>query len=520
MATAVHPFQAGTPALTFDAILNKRPVPAASLNACLAVELVNVIDKCLEKRREDRYASSSELLAELRRLKRQHESGHLELCGAPTQLSAAPLPPEVTAPSIAVLPFVNMSGDPQNEYFGDGLAEELINLLTRVAGLRVAARTSSFACKGRQQDIRTIGRQLNVKTLLEGSVRRAGNRLRVAAQLVNAADGYQLWSERYDRTLEDVFAIQDEIAQSIAQALQVVLTERDKQALAQKPTCNVQAYDYYLRGRQYLHQLRRRSLEFALQMFTRAIQIDPGYAPAHAGKADCHALLYMMWDRSDATLAQADEASRKAQELGPELAESHVARGLALYLASRFDEARQEFDTALHQNPQLFEAYYHYGRVCQRQGKPAEAARLFEQAARVDPDDYQALLQLGSVYQQLGRPAEGDGSSRLGLARAEEHLALHPDDARALALGAGNWCLLGETDRALDWANRALALDPDEPLTLYNVACVYALLKRVDEAVACLEKAVAKGYSAREWMRSDSDLAALHGQPRFEALVR
>src|SRR5204863_9047488 len=143
----------------------------------------------------------------------------------------------------------------------------------------------------------------------------------------------------------------------------------------------------------------------------------------------CHALLYLMWDRNAATLAHADEASRRALELGPELAESHVARGLALYLASRFDEACQEFDTAVHQNPQLFEAYYHYGRVCQRQGKPAEAARLFEQASRVDPDDYQALLQLGSVYQALGRPADGEAASRLGLARAEEHLALHPDDA-------------------------------------------------------------------------------------------
>ncbi len=520
LATGVNPFQGGTPALTFDAILNRWPAPAATLNARIPGELSHIIDRCLQKRREDRYPSARELLAELRRLKRQLDSGQIPTSAETTRITATPLVAESSARSIAVLPFVNMSGNPDNEYFGDGLAEELINLLIKVAGLRVASRTSAFAFKSRQQDIRDIGRQLNVSTVLEGSVRRAGNRLRVVAQLVDVANGYHLWSERYDRTLEDVFAIQDEIAQSIADALQLMLTEREKKALAHKPTTNVQAYDCYLRGRQFMHQFRRRSLEFALEMFTRAIQIDPHFALAYAGKADCRSILCMMWERSEATLQQADEDSLKALELGPDLAESHVARGFALFQAGRYDEARLEFETAIQQNPQLFEAYFYYGRVCQRQGMLVEAERLLRKAAEVQPDDYQSLLLLANVYQGLNQPDEIETVSRLGLERAERYIALHPDDARPLALGASNWCLLGQSGRALEWAGRAMALDPQEPLTLYNVGCVYSLLGRPDEALDCLEKATRFGYFNKDWIRRDSDLSALHGHPRFESLVK
>jgi non-specific serine/threonine protein kinase len=518
MATGAHPFPGATAAVVFDAIFNKRPAPPASLRPDLPAELGRIIERCLAKRRQDRYGSARELLADLRRLRRLLDSGSLAVPSTQTQ-APSPQAEEQAGPSVAVLPFVNMSGDPQNDYFGDGLAEELIAALTRVAGLRVASRTSAFAFKGRQADVRDIGRQLNVRTVLEGSVRKAGNRLRVVAQLVGVADGYHLWAERYDRTLEDVFAIQDEIAQNIAQALRVVLTERERRAIARAPTDNVLAYDFYLRGRQYQHEYRRRSLEFALQMFARAIQIDPQYARAWAGKADCHALLYMLWDRSPATLAQADEASRKALEMDRDLAEAHVARALALSLAGDYEASRREFETAVHQGPQLYEAYYYYAKMCQRQGDLTEAARLYEQAAHVRPEDYQALLHLGTVYLGLGRTADCEAVSRLGLERAEKHLALQPDDVRALALGASSWCLIGEPQRALEWAGRATALGPEEPLTLYNVACVYALLKRADEAVACLQQAVARGYVGKEWMRADADLASLHGDPRFEALV-
>src|SRR5437868_6253250 len=232
--------------------------------------------------------------------------------------------------SIAVLAFVNMSNDPENEFFSDGIAEEIINALTKIKALRVAARTSSFAFKNKNEDIGEVGRKLKVNTVLEGSVRKAGNRLRVTAQLINVSDGYHLWSERYDRQLEDVFEIQDQIAENIVRALRVVLGEDEKRAIEKTPTENVQAYEYYLRGRQAFHQFRRSGMQYARRMLDRAIEIDPNFVRAHAGIADCCSFLYMYWDASNANLEEADASCRRALQLDSERAEAHTSRALAL----------------------------------------------------------------------------------------------------------------------------------------------------------------------------------------------
>ncbi len=421
--------------------------------------------------------------------------------------------------SIAVLPFVNMSADPDNEYFTDGVAEEIINALTKVQALRVAARTSSFAFKGKSEDIGDIGRKLKVATVLEGSVRKAGNRLRVTAQLVNVADGYHLWSERYDRQLEDVFEIQDEIAGNIVRALRVVLSDQEKRAIEKAPTENVQAYDYYLRGRQFFHQFRRTGIQFARRMFERAIEIDPNYALAYAGVADCCSFLYMYWDGSKANLESAESASRKALELDPERAEAHASRGFALALRRQYEDGRREFEAALRLDPKLYEAHYLYARACFQEGRLEEAVRHYEDASRVRPEDYQALLLMTAPLKGLGRTADADVVCRRGLQVVERHLELNPDDARALYLGGGALVQIGERERGLEWAKRACAIDPDDPGVLYNVACVYAFLGRSDDALTCLEKAVANGFGHREWLENDSDLDPLRGDPRFKALL-
>jgi TolB-like protein/thioredoxin-like negative regulator of GroEL len=413
-----------------------------------------------------------------------------------------------------------MSSDPENEYFSDGLAEELINVLSKVEGLRVASRTSAFGFKGKNEDVRRIGEQLNVRTVLQGSVRKAGNRLRITAQLSNTADGFQLWSESYNRQLEDVFAIQDEIAQSISRALRVILTEKDQQALERRrPTADVRAYEYYLRGMQFFHQFRRKTLEVAVEMFNRAIEIDPGYARAYAGQADCYSLLYINWGARGDTLQKADTASQKALELDPDSAEGHTARGVTLSISKRYAEAQQEFETAIRLEPNLFEARYFYGRVCMAQGRLEEAARLYEEASRLRPEDYQALLVGAAVLAGLGRKGESEAAYRRGLHVAEEHLRLYPDSARALYLGATAWVQLGDRERALEWARRALAVDPDESMTLYNVACVYSLLGQTEEALDTLARAIAMGYTHKEWIQNDADFKPLHGHPRFQALL-
>lgn len=438
------------------------------------------------------------------------------------QFSAALRPPAPASgpKSIAVLPFVNMSADPENEYFTDGIAEEIINALSKIQALRVAARTSAFAFKGKNLDIRRVGEQLSVGTVLEGSVRKAGNRLRVTAQLINVADGYHLWSERYDREMEDVFAIQDEIAGNIVRALRVVLSENEKRAIENVPTANVAAYDYYLRGRQFFHQFHRTGLQFARRMFERAIEMDPQYALAHAGFADCCSFIYMYYDGSKSNLDSAESASRQALAMGPDLAEAHTSRGFALSLSRQHAAARQEFETALRLNPQLFEAHYLFARTCFQEGKLEEAARHYQDAARVRPEDYQALLLMSTLLKDLKRPAEADAAHRQGLRVAERHLELNPDDARALYLGGGALVQLGERDRAREWADRARAIAPDDPGVLYNVACVYATMGQTDEALTCLEQAVQNGFGHREWLENDSDINAVRGDPRFHALLK
>lgn len=422
--------------------------------------------------------------------------------------------------SIAVLPFVNMSADADNEYFTDGVAEEIINALSKIQALRVASRTSSFAYKGKSEDIRTIGMKLQVGTVLEGSVRKAGPMLRVAAQLIDVANGYQLWSDRYDRKLEDVFAIQDEIAGNIVRALSVVLSDAEKKAIEQSPKTDVEAYDYYLRGRQFFHQFRRTGIQLARRMFERAIEVDPRFVRAYAGAADCCAFLYMYWDASNANLEGADQYSRKALELDPTMADAYASRGLVESLRKNYAAAEREFQRAIELNPNLFEAHYFAARLAHQQGNYEESIREYREAARVRPDDFQSRLLITSPLRRLGRDEEASASLNDFLHVVESHLELNPDDARALYLGAGGLMELGQRDRALAWGARALALDPEDSGVLYNCACVYALGDEREKAISCLERAVANGFGHREWLENDADFDSLRGDPRFEAVLR
>jgi serine/threonine protein kinase/Flp pilus assembly protein TadD len=437
----------------------------------------------------------------------------------PTDTSTIPQQTISSAKSVAVIPFSNMSTDAENEYFADGMAEEIINALSKIQSLRVASRTVSFALKGKNEDLTEVGRKLHVSTVLDGSVRRMGNRVRITAQLVNVADGYQLWSDRYDREMEDIFAIQDDISQSIVKALRVILSEDEKKAIEKARTVNVEAYDYYIRGRQFFHQLRRKSLEYAQQMFNRAIDVDPEYALAYAGVADCCSLLYMYFDANDVNLRQADLASRKALELEPELAEAHVARGLAVSLSKKYDEAEHEYESAMRLDPKLFEAAYFYARSRLAQGQPAEAVKLFERASSLRPDDFQSVYFLAQASKSRGMDADAKDYYRRAFQLIEERLELNPDDVRALILAAGALASLGETNKALDFIGRALEVDPDDPGIFYNIACSYANLDKPEDALSALERAVEKGYARKDWMDNDPDLEPIRNSPRYKALL-
>lgn len=421
--------------------------------------------------------------------------------------------------SVAVLPFVDMSPDRDQDYFCEGLADELINSLASVPDLHVASRTSSFRFKSSTLDIRDVAKRLNVNTVLEGSVRKAGGNFRITAQLINAIDGYQLWSGKYDRRLEDIFAVQEDIAQSTVRALKVVLSSDHQRALQRIRTTSIQAYECYLRGRQLFYQMRRRSLESARHLYQRAIEMDADFGPAYAGIADCASFLYMDWGGLESDLLDADRASSKAVEIDPGLSQAHASRGVLLALRSRYSEAEQEFETALYLNPQLYEAYYYYSRACFSQGKLDRAALLLEQAATVRPESIDALSMLGSIYRAQKREQLKKETFRRCLQAAENHLEFYPSDIRPLLLGATALIELGERKRGLEWTRRALELDSQDPNILYNAACAFSISGELGEAMACLEKSL-PFCADRKWLDYDSYLDPLRSLPRFQELLR
>lgn len=498
MSTGRRPFQGETMADLISIILRDDPVSVKEINPGLPEPLAWVIARCLKKRPEERPQSMLEIRNELNDL---YRSGFER---------------EEKKHSIAVLPFHDMSPDRDQEYFCEGIAEELIHALNKTKSMRVASRTSSFHYRKAALDIREIGRRLNVGTILDGSVRKEDSRLRVTTELVNIVSGYTLWSERYDRDFKDVFTIQDEIAQNIVQSLEEALSVDGGR---KESTPDVRAYDFYLRGKKFYYEYDRKGVEFALQMFTRATELDPNYARAYSGIADCCCYLYANAGKRAEELNQAVQASRRALELNSDLAEAHTSRAESLSLSGETELAEKEFDVAVRLDPDLFEARYFYARHCFAEGKLEKAARLYEQASLIRPEDYQSLLLVAQVYSDLGRTQEAQAARRRGVAIAEEHLNHHPDDIRALYMGANGLVAMGDREAGLLWAGRVMNFEPAEPMVLYNLACIYSLAQEQDTAIDCLENAVTHGFSYTEWVEHDSNLDPIRSHPRFQKIM-
>lgn len=438
----------------------------------------------------------------------------------PVPASATPTTPASDGRrTIAVLPFVNMSGDTENEYFSDGIAEEILNLLTQLPQLKVASRTSSFAYKGKDFGIADVSRDLGVTTVLEGSVRKAGERVRITAQLIDTGSDSHLWSETYDREMKDVFTIQDDIAHSIVKALRVTLTPQERRAIQSVATSDPEAYDYYLRGRSYMYSMARRDYEHAIRMFEQAIGVDSKYALAYAGMADAYSHLYRYAEATPDNAARANRASEQAVVLDPESAEAHASRGLALLIGERYDDAEAEFETAISKNPNLFDAWYYYGLASSSRADHEKAARMYARAAEVNPNDFQVPMFLAQTLASLGRKQE-EMRIRLGaLNTLERHIKLNPHDTRALYFAAQDLWRVGEKERAAVMAEQALKQAQDEPVVLYNLACFYVEQDDHERALDLLERAISLGWGDRPWMENDSDLDPLHEHPRFRALL-
>jgi len=339
------------------------------------------------------------------------------------------------------------------------------------------------------------------------------------------ADGYHLWSHRYDRELEDVFAIQDEISKSIVEALKMKLTPSEERAIVKASTTDVEAYDLYLRGRELFYQWQRSSLEEAIDLFSQAIERDPDYSLAYAGMADCYCVLFTDCGRKKEHLEHGLKASQRALELDAGLAEAHAAHGYVITcLTKEYEKAEEEFEVAIKRNSKLFEAYYFYARCCRVQSKMEKSAQLLEQACLLKPDDYQARVFLAEAYKSLDLEAGAEAAYHRALENVEKHIEQHPDDSRAYQLGSLALLELGEREKGLEWARLAASLDPTNPMLLYNMACFFSIAGEIEDAIGYLRRAF-DGFASesdatmKEWATADPDLDSIRSDPRFDEIL-
>jgi non-specific serine/threonine protein kinase len=506
MATGRPAFSGNTPAVIFEAILNRTPVPPIRLNPNIPPELDRIINRSLEKERRLRYQNATEIRADLQRLKRESESGR-----------SAAVPVARSDKSLAVLYFENMSGAKEDEYFRDGMSEDIITELLKIKGLHVFPRTTVLPFRDTSLTAPDIGQRLGANFVLAGSVRRSGNRLRINAQLVDAGRDYPVWAERFDRELKDVFEVQEEIARSIASALRIQLSPQEEQTIARKPTENPEAYDYLLRGRKYA---RMANLEFAMQMYQHAIRLDPDFAHAYAGIAHVSGAFAEYQGGDPLWIEKGLRAVERALALQPELPEALSARARLYSVQKNYIEAARWARKAIELKPDCEEGYGVLGRALFESDRWKEAAELMDRAIAVCGDDYNVYIPYANVLRALGDHEAAVKLDERLMAVLEHQLQTVPEDVRATILLANGYSRNGRTREAVALAEKAVAMRPTDSLTLYNAACTYGVLNMKPEALALFRRCVEAGYRNPEHAARDGDLACLHDDPEFKRLIK
>src|ERR1700693_2516477 len=516
MSTGTVPFGGSTAALIFDGILNSTAAPVTKLNSRLPLVLENIFGKALEKDTDLRYQTAGELRADLKRLKRDLDSNRRLAAESSDSSSSRATAAAPAKKSVAVLYFENQSGGKEDEYFRDGMTEDIITELSKITQIQIFPRSEMLAFRDKPTAAPQVGQQLGATFVLEGTIRRSGNRLRITAQLVEGSTRHSVWAERYDRQLEDVFAIQDEIARSIAQALRITLTPQEEKTIGLKPTENTQAYDFYLRGRSYT---RRENMDYALQMFEQAIQLDKNFALAHAGIAHLCGLIYEIREQTAEWISRGLAACDRAMALAPDLPEVMVARARLFYAQKKYEESELMARRAIERKGDCDGSWNILGRALLSSGKYEEAANITEQALEANGDDYNTYVPFNVCLERLGRKKEaGNIRERMNVVLRKQ-LELVPEDVRARILLATNLAYCGEAEESMRHLQTAVALRPNDGNTLYNAACTYGVLTRKAEALETLKKALAAGYGNLNWAARDSDLDCLHDNTEFQKLV-
>jgi len=504
MLTRELPFRGEHEAALLYLIVNEQPLTPSQIDRRVPQQIDTVVMTMLTKDRALRFQSTGELLKALQDLR----------SGLETAAQGG------KAKTIAVLPFTNMSPDAENEYFSDGLTEEIIASLSRLKDMKVIARTTSMQYKGTKKDIKKIGRELGARYLMEGSVRKFQDNLRITAQFIDVEDGTQLWAETYKGKLADVFDFQEHVSKQIVDALMVKLTPTEQVVLTKRSTLNPEAFDCNLRGRNFLYRRTKNSLQFAIQLFQRAIELDPRYAGAYAGLGEAYASLYQDFERKEFWLTKGIESSLKALMYDATLSEAYASLGLAYFNSKSLNDALEAGRKAIELDPNNSTGYWILGRIYHTTDRDQEAVEMFKKALEHNPEFYAAGSDLFIAYSRLGEKDKADDQLKSNVQIYPRHLSQHPDDARGHMFYAIDLVQLGRKDEGKIEAAKALELNPNDPLMLYNAACFYAQMEEKELALESLRSAIIAGYENFEWAKRDTDIDGLRNEPEYIELMK
>lgn len=485
-------------------ILNEEPKSIMTIRKDSPLKLEQIIMKLLSKNKERRYQNVSEFLEDMNEFKIKNKN----------------VESSEEKKTIAVLPFDNISPDKDADYFADGLAEELITNLSKIKEIKLVARTNTMRYKGTDKDIKTLGRELSARYIMQGSVRKNKDDLRISVQLIDVFQESQLWGETYKGKLADVFDIQEKVSKEVADALRLNLSLTEKVVLTKRSTVNAEAFDHYLRAREFLSRLTKNNIQFAIQFFQKAIDADTRYAPAYAGLSESYASLYLYFVRNDELLDKSIESGMKALMYDPTLSEAYSALSLAYLSKKLYEDASSAGQKAIELDPNNYIAFWILGRIYHSSDRDLEAVELYKKVISLNPDFYAAYSDLSASYETLNYMDDYNQIIGISLEVYQRYISQHPDDSRAHIFYANDLARANKIPEAKAEMEKAIELSPTDTLMLYNVACFMSLVGDLKGSMKYILKAFENGYANYEWMKRDPDLNNIRNEPEYIELMK